>query len=186
MFKKISGIMLLALILSVALVNFPLKTVKGAQEIKELGLISKFLEENFNGIKRIHRLSHEMKGQARPFTVKRHRERYRFEPGDRIPREIMSLSRKIAANYKMIQGILHQADVANKGQIFRDMLEGSENIATFCKRAIRANKDYNYALYLASAQGVEKEIIIANDLLNDLELAINRCVSESDAKKENL
>ncbi len=51
---------------------------------------------------------------------------------------------------------------------------------------IRANRDNNYALYLASAQGIEKEVAIGNDLLNDLEIAINNSIAESDARKESL
>jgi hypothetical protein len=183
MFKKISGFLVLALLIGLVVAQQP---AKGAQEIKELALISKFLSESFGSLKRVHRLSHEMKEHARPFMVKRHRDRYRFEPGDKVAREIMSLSRKAASNFKMVNGILHQSDIVNRQALFKDFSDTMDNVATFCKRAIRANKDNNYALYLASAQGIEKEIVIGNDLLNDLELAINYSVAQSDAKKENL
>lgn len=183
MFKKITGLFIVALLMALVFVQTP---SKGAQEIKELNLISSFLGESFGNLKRVHRLSHDMKEHARPFMSKRHRERYRFAPGDKTAREIMSLTRKAASNFKMVNGILHQSDIENRLEIFKEFSDTMENISVFCKRAIRANKDNNYALYLASAQGIEKEILVGNDLLNDLELAINSSVAQSDAKKENL
>lgn len=157
-----------------------------AQEVKEIFLISSFLGESHANLKKIHRLANEMKSQARPFSSKRHRDRYRFEPGDKIPREIMSLSRKMSASFKMINGVLHQSDVKNKEIIFKQFFDATDSLSTFCKRAIRANRDNNYALYLASAQAIEKEVAIGNDLLNDLEIAINNSIAESDARKESL
>ncbi|MDD3148011.1 MAG: hypothetical protein PHD82_11950, partial [Candidatus Riflebacteria bacterium] len=124
------------------------------QEIKETSMLSRFLGENFEYIKKILKHSHQMQHEARPFTVKRHRERFRFEPGDKHPREIMILARKMSARFKMINGLLYHTDIPYRELLFKQTLETVESMVTFSKRAIRANKDYNYALYLASAQGI--------------------------------
>lgn len=156
------------------------------QEIKETTMLSQFLGENFDYIKRILKHTHEMQHEARPFTVKRHRERFRFEPGDKHPRDIMVLARKISARFKMINGLLYHADLPNKQLLYKQTLETVESMVTFSKRAIRANKDYNYALYLASAQGIEKEVFAINELLNSLEQSVNANITETDALKEAL
>lgn len=156
------------------------------QEIKETFMLSNFLGENFDYLKKILRHSQEMQHLSRPFTVKRHRERFRFEPGDAHPREIMILSRKISARFKMINGLLYHTDIPNRLLLHKQTLETVESMVTFSKRAIRANKDHNYALYLASAQGIEKEVFAVNELLNTLEQSINGNISETDAIKEAL
>ncbi|EKD81487.1 MAG: hypothetical protein ACD_39C01785G0002 [uncultured bacterium] len=159
---------------------------QAVQEIKETFMLSGFLGDNYDYIKKILRHSQEMQHEARPFTVKRHRERYRFEPGDKHPREIMILARKMSARFKLINGVLYHTEIPNRLQLFNQMLETVESMVTFSKRAIRANKDYNYALYLASAQGIEKEIFMINELLNSLERSINANIVETDALKESL
>lgn len=156
------------------------------QDVKETTMLSQFLGENFEYLKKILKHSHEMQAEARPFTARRHRERYRFEPGDKHAREVMTLARKISARFKMINGLLYHADLPNKLLLHKQTLETVESIVTFSKRAIRANKDYNYALYLASAQGIEKEIFTINELLNSLEQSVNANITETDALKEAL
>lgn len=162
------------------------RPVQAAQEIKETFMLSGFLGDNHEYMKMILRHSHEMQHQARPFTVKRHRERFRFEPGDKHPREIMVLARKMVSRFKLINGVLYHTEIPNREQLYSQMLETVESMVTFSKRAIRANKDYNYALYLASAQGIEKELFMLNELLNSLERSINANIIETDALKENL
>ncbi|KAF1080978.1 MAG: hypothetical protein GQF41_2792 [Candidatus Rifleibacterium amylolyticum] len=162
------------------------RPVQAAQEIKETFMLSGFLGDNHEAIKKILRHSHEMQHQARPFTIKRHRERFRFEPGDRHPREIMVLSRKMISHFKLINGLLYHTEIPNREQLYNQLLETVESMVTFSKRAIRANKDYNYALYLASAQGIEKEVFMLNELMHSLELSINANIIETDALKENL
>ena len=156
------------------------------QEIKETLTISRYLDDNFEGIKSIYRYANEMKKQALPFNSKKHRDRYRFEPGDKFARLIMSKSREIASRFKLVNGILYHSDVPNRALIFKESLETLDSIAVYSKRAIRANKDNNYALYLASAQGIEKETAALNKLLDELEAGINESIVESDSRKESL
>ena len=156
------------------------------QEIKETRTIGRFLDDNYEGIKAIYRYANEMKKQALPFNSKRHRDRYRFEPGDSYARTVMSKSRELASRFKLVNGILYHSDVPNKNLIYKETIEALDSIAVYAKRAIRANQDNNYALYLASAQGIEKEATALNKLLDELEAGINECILESDTRKESL
>jgi len=160
--------------------------VQAVQEIKETFMLSGFLGENCDYMKQVLRHSQEMQHQARPFTVKRHRERFRFEPGDAHARAVMILARKMSARFKMINGLLYHTEIPNRLQLHSQILETVESIVTFSKRAIRANQDYNYALYLASAQGIEKEVFMINELITSLERSINANIVETDALKESL
>lgn len=185
--RKTANRLLLTLMLTglMGIVAQP-QPVQAAQEIKETFMLSGFLGDNYEYIKKILRHSHEMQNQARPFTVKRHRERYRFEPGDKHAHEIMVLSRKMSARFKLINGLLYHTEIPDRLQLYKQMLETVESMVIFSKRAIRANKDYNYALYLASAQGIEKEVFLINELLNSLERSINANIVETDSLKESL
>lgn len=179
---------LLLVVLLTGLVGlfWPSQPLPAAQEIKETQMLSGYLGENYAYMKQILKHSQEMQHQARPFTVKRHRERYRFEPGDQHPRQVMVLARKMSARFKLINGILYHTEIPNRLQLYKQMLETVESMVVFSKRAIRANRDYNYALYLASAQGIEKEVFMINELINSLERSINADIIESDARKEAL
>ncbi len=183
--KKTAGRLIFAATLAALFAASP-QPAGAVQEIKETTMLSQFLGENFDYIKKILKHSHEMQHQARPFTERRHRERYRFEPGDKHPREIMILARKVSARFKMINGLLYHTEIPNRLLLHKQTLETVESMVTFSKRAIRANKDYNYALYLASAQGIEKEVFALNELLNSLEQSINANIDETDALKEAL
>ncbi len=183
--KKSVKKLMLALILLCGIWS-PYQPAHALQEIKETNMLSGFLGDNFKYIKQILRFSQEMQHQARPFTVKRHRERFRFEPSDKHPREIMVLARKMIARFKMINGLIYHADIPNKQLLFQQTLDTIDSMVVFSKRSIRAIKDNNYALYLASAQGIEKEVFAVNELLNTLELSINANVEETDALKESL
>lgn len=160
--------------------------VPATQEIKETFILSGYLGDNFDYIKKILRHAQEMQHQARPFTVKRHRERYRFEPSDEHSREIMTLARRLGARFKLINGLLYHANIPNKQLLYKQTIESVEGISTYGKRSIRAIRDNNYALYLASAQAIEKEVFVLNELLNSLELSINDNIAELDSKKESL
>lgn len=158
-----------------------------SQEIKETLTISRFLDDHYRDIRAIKRHANEMKKQASPFDKsEKHRSKFRFEPGDGHARTIMTLTREMASRLKLVNGILYHSDVANKDMIYKESLETVDSIATYAKRAVRANKDNNYALYLASAQGIEKDLVNLNRLLDELETGINDSIAESDARKEAL
>lgn len=156
------------------------------QEIQAINIISRFLGDNYEHIKTMLRLSHNMQREAQPFTKTRHRERYRFEPDDKNPREIMMTARKCAARFKMVNGMLSRSGIENRKILFEDLALNLESIDTFSKRAIRAIKDNNYALYLASAKGIEGDVYELNEMLHNLELEINSNVYEYDSMKESL
>ncbi len=157
-----------------------------AQEIKETMILSGYLGEIFGFNRQIYKYSHLMQDQARPFGNPRHRARFRFEPKDEHARSIMILSRKIAARFKLVNGMLYHSDLPNRMMTYRQSIDTAESMTTFSKRAIRAIKDGNYALYLASAQGIEKEVFAMNELLASLEGALNANIEESDGMKESL
>ena len=184
--KKFDRLLLLSVMAGVISAMPEPQPVHAYQEIKETLTISRYLDDNFEGIKVIYRFANEMKKQALPFNSKRHRDRYRFEPGDSYARNIMSKSRELASRFKLVNGILYHSDVPNKNLIYKETIEALESIAVYSKRAIRANKDNNYALYLASAQGIEKEAMALSKLLDELETGINESIYESDTRKESL
>lgn len=184
--KKTTGKVLLStLMLGLFAIAQPQPAV-AVQEIKETFMLSGFLGENFDLMKKILRHSHDMQHQARPFTEKKHRERYRFEPGDKHPRTIMILARKMSARFKLINGLLYHTEIPNRLLLHKQIIDTIESMVTFSKRSIRAVRDNNYALYLASAQGIEKEVFAINELLVTLEQSINANISETDALKESL
>ena len=174
------------LLIIAVIIGLAASTSQAKQEIRETKMLSRFLDENFTMIKKILRVSHEMKFQAEPFLKRRHRERYRFAPTDKYPRQILTYSRKMTARFKMINGMLYHAELPNRDLLFQQLNDSTDTLSTYGKRAIRSIKDNNYALYLASAQGVEKEVFHLNELLASLEEAINSTISESDNLKESL
>jgi hypothetical protein len=157
-----------------------------AQEIKETLILSGYLGEIYKFNKKIFKYSYNMQQEAKPFGNPRHRARFRFEPKPDDPRTIMILARKINARFKLIKGLLYHADFPDRTLTFRQTNETAENMITYSKRSLRAIKDNNYALYLASAQGIEEEAILMNELLASIEGAINASIEESDAMKESL
>lgn len=184
--NKKNRLLLLALMAGVISAMPEPQPAEAFQEIKETATISRFLDDNFTGIKSIYRHACEMKKQAQPFNSRKHREKYRFEPGDSHARTIMSQTRELASRYKIVNGILYHSDIPNRLELYNKSLESINTIATYAKRAVRANKDNNYALYLASAQGIEKETFELNKLLDELEWSINDSIVRADAVKESL
>lgn len=180
--KKMAATLLLSLLL-LGLFTLP---ASSTQEIKETMILSGYLGDIFSFNKLILKHSYEMQEEAKPFTSRRHRARFRFEPKDVHPRTIMVLSRKIDARFKLINGLLFHSELPNRQLLFRQMFETADSMTKFSKRAIRAIKDNNYALYLASAQGVGKEVFALNELISSLENAINASIEESDSIKESL
>lgn len=160
--------------------------LRGTQVIKETILLSSTLKRNQNIAKKLHRISHKMCEQAAPFQKPRHRARFRFEPRDNFGREIMSSSRVLAGDFKLLLGVLGPVDMPERDHLFRRLLDLTDSLNIFGKRAIRAIRDHNYALYLASAQAVEKEVSELDQLLRHLEIAINRSIQITDKQMEDL
>lgn len=177
--------LLLFLMALLVLAAIPAK-LRGTQTIKETILISSTLKQHLNVTKRLHRISHEMREQADPFQRPRHRARFRFEPRDNFGREIMSLSRTLAGDFKILLGLLGPVDMPDREALFRRLLDITESLNVFAKRSIRAIRDNNHALYLASAQAVEKETSEMDALLKQLEMAINYSIQTTDDKMEDL
>lgn len=165
---------------------FFVSVASASQEVVETHILSGFLNENFKMIKDLLKVSHSMQYVAQPFTRKRHRERFRFQPNDKQPRQVMTYSRRLTARFKIINGLLSHSDIPNRQLLFDEIFESTESINTYGKRAVRAIRDNNYVLYLASSKGLEKEVFHLNKLLDSLENAINGTISESDSAKENL
>lgn len=184
--NKVNRLLLLSLMAGVVTTMSAPQPAHAFQEIKETLTISRYLDDNFSDIKAIYRHASEMKKQATPFNHKRHRDRYRFEPGDSHARKILSMTRELTGRFKLVNGILYHSDIENKNVIYKETLESVDSISTYAKRAVRANKDNNYALYLASAEGIEKETRKLNGLLDELEANINESIVRSDAEKEDL
>ncbi len=184
--NNLQSLLLLYLITGLISVMPTPKTVYAYQEIKELRLLSSFLADNYDSTKLIYRYANEMKKQAAPFNSEKHRARYRFEPNDVYARKVLSKSREMASRFKLLSGVLHQSSVPNKQLMIKESLDSIDSLSVYSKRAIRAIKDNNYVLYLASAQGIEKEAVAINKILDELEYAINENLEEYDSKKDSL
>lgn len=162
------------------------KTVFAYQEIKEVKVVSLYMDECFGFMKQMLRHAREMQEQARPFMSKRHRARYRFQPNDSHARDIMALNRKMFSRLKMLNGVVYHSSIPSREMLYKEVIDCKESISVFTKRSIRAVKDNNYALFLASAQGIEKEIFTLKDILNTYESEINESIYEADSVKESL
>ncbi len=156
------------------------------QEIKERLLITAFLRENLTGLKQLFRTSHDMIQEAKPFGNRHHQNRYRFSPGEKNGRLILSTARAMSARFRLLQGTLCYAPMQGRDELFKIILESLDQIVTFGKRGLRAVKDGNYALYMASAQGIEKEAFSIDLRMKDLEVQINKSIAATDAMKEDL
>jgi len=172
-----------AAILAMTLACSPVAAV---QEIKETRIISGFLRENVEACKMIHRTVQEMLEDARPFMNPHHQAKYRFGPGDKHGRSVMSTSRSMAARFKFLRGILCHAPMPNRENTFKGIFACIDAIGVAGKRSLRAVKDGNFALYMASAQSIEKEVFGLDKLVKDLEDMVNSSIQATDSKMEDL
>ena len=184
--KTITSVIIAMFLVGTLFIMHANSSAKAQQEIKEINMLTRFMDQIFDNIKVMHRLSHDMKREAEPFKSPRHRARYRFAPNDNNPRNIMVKARNCMSIFKTVNGILSHSALDNRRIIFNDINATLDSISTFGRRGIRAISDNNYALYLASAHGVETEVAILNELLNELQFAINITIYESDMSKESL
>lgn len=158
----------------------------GSPRITEETMLSQLLSDNLKRIKILYRYTHEMIEEARPFQSAHHQARYRFAPSDRNARTLLSLARKIHYDFNIVKGILCYPEVKNRDALLKQIQDSCDTISTYGKRALRARKDGNFALYLAAAQGVQKELKTIDTAMRDLEEAINASIRESDSRMEDL
>ncbi|OQA05258.1 MAG: hypothetical protein BWY66_02609 [bacterium ADurb.Bin374] len=173
-------------LLSLAALLFQADPAPAVQEIKETMIVSKTMNEQLTMCKTLLKTAHSMAEEAEPFTHPRHQARYRFAPSDKRARSVLDTSRGLSSRFHLLMGVLSQAPMQNRDTIFKSGLASAENLSKYAKRSLRAIKDGNHALYIASAQGIEKEAFAVEKILKDLEDAINESIRESDARKEDL
>lgn len=167
-------------------IGFCSSKASAAQEIKETLILSGYLADIYTFNKQIFKYAYNMQQDARPFRHPRHRARYRFEPSADEAKAIMVLARKISARFKLVSGLLYHADFPDRVLTFRQTQESADSMVVYSKRALRAIKDNNYALYLASSQGIEEETRRMNELLASIEGTINATIEETDSMQESL
>ena len=153
---------------------------------RERYLLSDNLDKTFRMIQRIHRLTSEMDEQARPFLRPNFARRYRFEPDQKAARTILSENRLILDRMRLLAGILYHAPIPELGGLVRRFYASTEAVTTYAKRSLRAIKDHNFALYLASAQGISKESRLQADLVRQLEIMLDDTIERNDDDMENL
>lgn len=173
-------------LLSLAALLFQADPAPAVQEIKETMIISKTMSESLTMCKSLLKASHYMSEEARPFTNPRHQARYRFAPPDKKARSVLDMSRGLSSRFHLLMGVLCQVPMQSRDTIVKSGLASADSLSRYAKRSIRAIKDGNHALYIASAQGIAKEAFIVEKILKDLEDAINESIRESDARKEDL
>ena len=161
-------------------------TLYAVQAVKESMIITSILESNSASIKQIYRVAHEMKRKARPFAKQHHRDHFRFDPGSKEGRTILGLSRGIASQLSLLNGVLCHAPVPKKKEVIRDMQERCKTVGVFAKRSLRAVRDGNFALYMASAQAIEKETRLLDETVYKLENMINASIQSTDEVMEDL
>ncbi|HOY66963.1 MAG TPA: hypothetical protein PLP29_08740 [Candidatus Ozemobacteraceae bacterium] len=173
-------------LLSLAALLFQADPAPAIQEIKETMIVTKTMHESLEMCKTLLKTAHFMAEEAHPFTHPRHQARYRFAPSDKKARAVLNSSRGLASRFHLLMGVLCQIPMPTRDTIMKAGLTSADNLSSYAKRALRAIKDGNHALYLASAQGIEKEAFAVEQILKDLEDAVNESIRESDARKEDL
>lgn len=173
----------LILVMVMVLTGMPLKAV---QEIKEVNLINRILKETNDDCKKILRAAYHMREQALPFSSPKYQEKFRFKPNDGCPRDILSISRTMRARIKMLSGILYHIPIPNRNEVFTGVYTSLDNLDVSAKRALRAIRDGNFALYMISSQTSDKEARNIYKLVGDFEDMINQSIERSDATHENL
>lgn len=167
-------------------VSFNSQTVGAAIDPKERLILGDNLVNIYRSVKQIFHCTRQMNEDARPFLRPRYAARYRFEPSQERARRILSESRLIKNRIMIDSALLSQSTIPDVNQKLRAFLQGVDRMGTFAKRALRAIKDHNHVLYLASAQGAEG---VARDMftqIHDLELALMERFEANDDAMEDL
>lgn len=178
--------MLVTILLVGGLTAIMVPQVLGVQDIREDRILAGTLKANLDRIKTLYRYAGDMQREADPFLNPHHQARYRFSPSEHYGREMMNFSRKMHLDFTLLKGILSDAQVVDRDLILKALLDGADSLGVFGKRALRARRDGNFALYIASAQAAEKEIKDMDVSLLTLEKNINASIREADAKLEDL
>ena len=172
-----------ATIFAVVMLSLPVAAV---QEVKEINLISSIMKQNVDSCNRIIRASHRMHEQAEPFLQPKYQAKYRFKPSDHPTREILTQVRAMASRFKLLGGILYHSPVESRHKILKMSDASLETLTNASKRALRAIRDGNHALYIASAQTADREAKTLYRLITDMEDAINTSIESTDQNYENL
>ena len=157
-----------------------------AQEITETNLVQNIFEKNLDSLKQIKGMTAQMKEHARPFSSPRYAAKYRFAPSDQRSRTILSLARGMEYRFRTLIGIMSHAQLPGQNEKLKAVLASLESLATSAKRSLRAIKDGNATLYLASAQTIEAESQNLAGFISDLEGMLNTSARVWDSKKEGL
>ncbi|MBF0408947.1 MAG: hypothetical protein HQM10_16480 [Candidatus Riflebacteria bacterium] len=157
-----------------------------AQELTEMRLTQDIMSKSLRESKSIIAHSGHMLEDARPFSSPRYAARFRFEPSDSKSRSILSVSRTMGYRLRMLSGVTCHTEIQGLPEIFKDIFENLEKIDNGSKRTLRAIRDRNSALYLASAKTINDE---ARKLINNLagmETLLNGAIHITDANHEDL
>ncbi len=171
------------LVLVMVFTGTPLGAV---QEIKEVNLINRILKETNDDCKKVLRAAYHMREQALPFSSPKYQEKFRFQPNDGCPRDILSISRTMRSRIRMLSGILYHVPISNRNEVFTGVYTSLTSLDVSAKRALRAIRDGNFALYMISSQTSDKEARNIHKLVGDFEDMINQSIERSDATHENL
>jgi hypothetical protein len=180
---KVSLFPVFTAIVIVILLSLPATAL---QEVRELQLVGSILKQNLASCNRILKAAHVMHEQAEPFLEPKFQAKFRFKPSDKPTREILTHVRSMASQFKLLSGILYHSKVESRHRIFKMTEASLETLANSSKRALRAIRDGNHALYLASAQTADREAKTLFRLMTDMEDAINASIEVTDESYENL
>ncbi len=159
---------------------------QAAMDARELLLLSDNLGKTFRRVQIINHISSEMELEAKPFLRAHYARCYRFQPSQNNARNVLSETRQIAERMRLVMGILYQAPIPELDKMFKRFFSSNDAMVTFAKRSLRAIKDNNHALYMASAQAMAKEARVMADVLSAFETAINDATEKANDKRENL
>lgn len=173
-------------LLAICIFNFGITNVRAQPELMQLRILENYLQNTFSNNKVILSRVHRMLRDAEPFSSPRHRARYRFQPSEDNPRQIMIRARQSMARLKVINGVLSRSDIPGRQMMFEQTQDSIERINTFSRRAIRAIRDNNYALYVTSAKAIQESVLALDESLEHIRDSINYSIYRSDQSKESL
>ncbi|MBF0546832.1 MAG: hypothetical protein HQM08_20500 [Candidatus Riflebacteria bacterium] len=157
-----------------------------AQELSEINMTRDILNKNFENIKFIIGYSSRMLENAEPFSKPNYARRYKFELSDENSRAILSILRKVGYEFKTLSGVTCHTEIKELPEAFKGIFASIDTLDTGVKRSLRAIKDHNSALYIASAQTINKEAKNMIQEIGTLEKILDQAIHDSDMKHEDL